>query len=91
VDARERAHLQERAVAVQQELDALAREQLPSLFMARDVPLAAPGGGLREVLTQRRDPGEVVGAVLRELLVAEVDPAGQELLVASANPYAARA
>src|SRR5262249_28737670 len=60
---RQRRDLEERRVAVEEQLDALAGHQLPAPAMALDVPRTAAGPRQRELLVQVGDLLEEGGAV----------------------------
>ena len=80
---RQRRQLQERAVAVQQQLDALPRQQLAARPVAVDVLLATAGPGLRQQPVQLGEQLQVGGPGGPVGLGVRVQPAREQL---HANP-----
>ena len=70
---RQRRQLEERRVAVEQQLDALAGEQLAPLAMPLDVALATPGNGQRLLFLHDGDALEHPRAIGREEVGPLVD------------------
>src|SRR5262249_3575203 len=73
----QRAQLEKRGVAVEQELDAIADDQLASLAVARHAPLAATAAHERLLYLDLGEEGQHVPPVLLEALRRRVD-AGSE-------------
>ena len=76
--AGQRRELEEGRVAVEQQLDALARQQLAALAVALDVLLAAAGARQRELLVEVGDLLEKRRAVGPVGLGARIDVAAQD-------------
>ena len=75
---RQRAELEERRVAVEQQLDALARHQLAALAVARDVLLAA-GAAPARAARRERELAQKALAVAPIGLGAGVDASREDL------------